>query len=304
VRRWVGVAVGTASAAYFLGQVRARWPEIAALPWNGAVALGLAGAFSVQFASALLDAWTWAWALRAMGVAARSRDAVAIFGISQFAKYLPGNVAQHLGRVAGATDKGWQMGRVILTMLLENGVAAGSAALFAAAGALLFSDGAGVGGVRRTLAVALVLAGSAVGVVAMRLLLAHPPAFARRFLALDGGIHLGAGFLAGYLATHVVSYLALGTGLVLIIHALAGGWPPGLWRAPAAVALSWLAGFLVPGAPAGLGVREATLAALLGPSLGTEIVVAAALLWRLASLVADAAMLGVGLALRARTATV
>jgi hypothetical protein len=72
------------------------------------------------------------------------------------------------------------------------------------------------------------------------------------------------------------------------------------WLLPAAVTVGWLAGFLVPGVPAGLGVREAALTAMLGPSLGVGLVISAAALWRLSHMIADLLMFGLGLSLRDR----
>jgi len=74
------------------------------------------------------------------------------------------------------------------------------------------------------------------------------------------------------------------------------------WKILAAVATSWLAGYLVPGAPAGLGVREATLTAILGSALGTATVVSAALIWRFPMLFADALVLAAGMRLRQKHA--
>lgn len=294
VTRWVGLAVGLGSAAYFARELGARWPEIEALPWNGAILVALAWALAVQFSSALLDAWSWAWLLRAMRVDVHSRDVIAIFGVAQFAKYLPGNVAQHVGRVVEARTKGWQTGRVVLSLLVESGFGVGAGALVAGAGLLLVAGGEP----RVAAAVIGLLLGSVAGVAILGGLLAHPPARLRQWLAMEEAIELRVSFLLGYLAIHVLSYVAVGGSLVLILHALVEGWPPALWRVPAAVALSWLAGYLVPGAPAGLGVREATLTALLGSSLGTDVVVPAALLWRCAALLTDVTMLLVGLRLR------
>jgi uncharacterized membrane protein YbhN (UPF0104 family) len=51
-----------------------------------------------------------------------------------------------------------------------------------------------------------------------------------------------------------------------------------------AQAAAWTAGFLTPGAPGGLGVREAVLVALLVGPLGEGSALAVALAWRVATL--------------------
>jgi uncharacterized membrane protein YbhN (UPF0104 family) len=68
-----------------------------------------------------------------------------------------------------------------------------------------------------------------------------------------------------------------------------------------AFALSWLAGFVAPGAPAGLGVREGVLVALLGPLLESALVLQIVVAFRLATLVGDFIALALGVALRPYT---
>ena len=76
--------------------------------------------------------------------------------------------------------------------------------------------------------------------------------------------------------------------------------------APAALlsllAISWLGGFLVVGAPGGVGVREALLIALLGPLLGDAQSLVAALAFRVVTVLADLAVFLVGMSLSRRSA--
>lgn len=60
---------------------------------------------------------------------------------------------------------------------------------------------------------------------------------------------------------------------------------------------SWLAGFVTPGAPSGLGVREFILVQLLAPTIGEPEALLAAALLRLCSVMADAVAFGIGLLL-------
>ena len=58
---------------------------------------------------------------------------------------------------------------------------------------------------------------------------------------------------------------------------------------------SWTLGFVTPGAPGGLGVREAAMTAILGPVLGSDIALLGALLFRFSTLLGE--VLGYGFAL-------
>jgi uncharacterized membrane protein YbhN (UPF0104 family) len=78
-----------------------------------------------------------------------------------------------------------------------------------------------------------------------------------------------------------------GAALALILDPTAGS----ILRIVPAFAASWAAGFALVPIPAGLGVREAVLVALL-PSYGAAAIVAASLLHRLATLTAELVLMG------------
>lgn len=296
LRRAIGVVIGLASLAYFALEVSRRWPEITNIHLSGAVLLALGAAVALQTGAALVDGWSWGFLLRALHVDAATRPAVSIFAVAQFAKYLPGNVGQHVGRVALAERAGWQVGRVVVSLLIENGFALGSGALVALA-SISIADASGAAP-RVAIAATILIVGWGGGALALRALLLRPPARLGRWLALEEPVRLSFGLLAAYLGIHIMSYALLGTTLCFLIWGLSGHWPEEAFRVPAVAAVAWLAGYLVPGAPAGLGVREATITALLGPRLGTGVVVSAVILWRLAGLSADGATFIIGLLLR------
>jgi uncharacterized membrane protein YbhN (UPF0104 family) len=64
----------------------------------------------------------------------------------------------------------------------------------------------------------------------------------------------------------------------------------------AASAASWLAGFVVIGAPAGLGVREAAFVALAGPALGEDRALLLIGLFRVVTFLGDTLFLAAGAA--------
>ncbi|MDQ3137250.1 MAG: hypothetical protein M3Q93_06655 [Gemmatimonadota bacterium] len=200
-------------------------------PANGAILLAALG----SAVTVTLTAVAWHQLLRPWCVTASVRDLAVILGQSQMAKYLPGNFGHHLARSALTLRAGVPVHAVAATMAME--------ALWTAAVAVsLGSLGLGLSGHPP----ALLLAGAAgvitLGVVAVR---QRAPA-----------------------GVYGLNFLVLGLALFLVARALA---QPSLMSLPAFVgsfAIAWVAGFVVPGAPAGLGVREGLLVALLTPSLG------------------------------------
>lgn len=298
VRRiWRGVAlvVAVVCIGHFAREVWQRWPEISALAWTPRVLVCLLLSTALTTASVLLDAWSWAWLLRGLGVPATDRAAAGVFAVSQFAKYV-GNVGQHIGRVALAHRRGWQTGRVVLSLFVENGFALGAGALVVGT-SLSFGLSGGQLHARAPLALALLVGGWVAGVWVLRRLLRRPPAFARAWLAVDEPIELRPGLLGVYLAVHLVSYAAIGLALAVSLWGVVGHFPAEAWKVPAAATASWLLGYLLPGAPAGIGVRETSLTALLGDTTGTDVIVAAALVWRFSGLLADTLVLAAGVAL-------
>jgi glycosyltransferase 2 family protein len=91
------------------------------------------------------------------------------------------------------------------------------------------------------------------------------------------------------LGLQALAFLALGASFTLVF--------PLVLEAPigsaefrktfAAFLVAWLLGFLTPGAPGGLGIKEATLVLLLSPTFGPEAAMASALIHRLVSVLGD-----------------
>jgi hypothetical protein len=94
-----------------------------------------------------------------------------------------------------------------------------------------------------------------------------------------------------YAAMLVLTGAAL-QGLTALVAPTA---PQDLLAMSTMVAAAWLAGLVMPGTPAGLGVRDVVLTALLAPTTGLDAAAAAAIGLRLAGLLADALAAGAGL---------
>ena len=85
------------------------------------------------------------------------------------------------------------------------------------------------------------------------------------------------------------------TAMLVVGLARVLGFPPAsVALLAAASAASWLAGFVVIGAPAGLGVREATFVALTGAALGEDHALLLIGLFRIVTFVGDTLFLAAG----------
>ncbi len=299
--RWGGAVLTVLAAVYFLDYVVANWANLPDLAWNQAVGAGLMSAIGLYLAALLILPVSWHLLLRAAGEAQPLRAVFAISLLSQFAKYIPGNVAQHIGRVVLARGYGIDVARAIFTMTVETGwvIFAGATlcvlALAFAAPALL-PAAATLPPVWQFAALGLVAA--AAPLMAVRILARWRPGPLRRLLAGQEFAMPPARVLFGCFAIYLVNYLLMGAILTLLASRLFGQAEADFWLLTGIFAVAWIAGFLTPGAPGGLGVREAILVAALGPLYGEGMALALALTLRAVTTAGDGLGFLMGLAAR------
>lgn len=241
-----------------------------------------AAAFGVGIYPAIygLAAGIWIYSLRCLGAELPWRDSAEIGFLAQFGKYLPGNVAHHIARVIFAKKHGVSAKLVLGSMLIET--------------------------------VCLVGCG---GLVALIALTAQLPLRSLVYSLLPSAIFPYACFVAVAVALVIVLivgcqklslnladfqpfwlvHCTLLTGIVFLIHGLiaqvvlAGFFEvhAPLLTLTGVFAFAWVAGFLTPGAPAGIGVRETVLAIGLTPICTPGIALGLAAVLRLTSTFGD-----------------
>jgi len=96
---------------------------------------------------------------------------------------------------------------------------------------------------------------------------------------------------------YVCAYLAIGASATTLAGGLYPATRPDFALLTAAFAIAWVVGFVTPGAPAGIGVREALLMLMLGPGMGTANASLFILALRIATTLGDILCFVAGLAL-------
>ncbi|MBA8888390.1 hypothetical protein FHW12_002623 [Dokdonella fugitiva] len=207
---------------------------------------------------------------------------------SQLAKYLPGNVFHLAYRHVTARRAGVGHAPLALALGMESALLIASAAVFS------------------------------MGVVTDARVAAVAP-WAHGFAWVGPLLPLAAALAASIHARHVggaaamprvlravlfvlaidFSFFVLATAALRSLGAGAAGLPIASWCGW--LALAWLLGYVMPGAPAGVGVRETVLVIGLGPALGEADALVLALAYRFVTIVVDALSAGVGFLLRERT---
>lgn len=260
------------------------------------------GALSWRFLATLLGlgmacgllmlpvAVAWGAFLRTFGVAAPWAEMIAIYGRTNVAKYLPGNVFHFAGRQLLGSHEGWSNSAILLATVLEVVTVAATAAGLTLI--LLMTAPA-----PDPLLIKLMLAGLGGGAaVAMALVLLSP--LARRFpvvMALRQRLRdvVCSPALPIAVLLYAVFLGSFGAMSVAVLHGLYGTWPWQLLRElTLAYTAAWLVGYVTPGAPGGAGVREAALVMLLGPSLGQAEALSLAVGLRGATILGDLLLFG------------
>ena len=288
--RLVGLTLAVAAGAFFLHRAWQAFHTVDFRPWwSWPVGIAFAGLCLLSLVQVPLTAIAWRRILRDLGLMLSAGGAYAILATTQFAKYLPGNVAQHLGRVAVARRFVCDVPRVALSLLYENAVALLVGTHLAAALLLL---GPGHLATRPWLPrVSPLLLLSGVTIVALAALLLLPWLLGRIRRVTTGGAPLGArlsvsGAACCY-AVFLFNFAAVGLGFSWMLQAMVPGAEVTAWHLTSAFATAWVIGLLAPGAPAGLGVREAVLLALLPGTVPQAAAVTSILLLRIATTLAD-----------------
>ena len=213
-----------------------------------------------------------------------------IWFLSAVARYIPGKIWQFVAAAQLATRAGLSGAVVLTSMAIQVGFTLLAAGLVAAATRRLPAGWPVARPILLVvgLAAAVLLAHPAVLKGVLRLI---PRALHRDVVAWRGGWPDGIVLLA----LSVISWLLYGAAFHLFVSALVE--LPGSAFLPLAGvnALSFLAGYIVLVAPAGLGAREFAMTALLAPIVPTYVAAVVAILSRLWTIAAE--LLGAGLAL-------
>ena len=228
--------------------------------------------------SNLMLALAWWNLLGQFGARTSRRWAVRVYGISQIAKYVPGNIFHLAGRQAmgmAAGLAGWPLAK---SAVWELGLISATGGLFGFL-ALPFL----LPGLPTTASAGLFAA--SIGIAAILLL---------RFFGLP--VARAFGWHVGFLATSALLFVGLVE--LLVDNPVAGleFWLP----LGGAYVLAWLIGLVTPGAPAGVGVRELVLLFLLKGAVNEADLLLAVVLGRMVTVAGDLGFFGVSILMNGR----
>lgn len=279
--RWVILG----GVLFFLAQaLKANWQEVAAIQIEATGWAYLGGALAVTLLAHIWTGWVWGWILQFLNYPVKSAWAIRIYLKTNIAKYVPGNVWHFYGRIRAASAAKVPTSIATLSVLLEPLLMAAAALVLALIGTKQASWG------WQVLGLAIVL-------------IAIHPAILNRGIKLAGKMKgkdesTSHQKLKQYPLLPLLGELGFlglrGAGFILTVLALYPINPNQILILLSGFSLAWLLGLVVPGAPGGIGVFEATAIALLSPVLSPGIVLSAVAVYRLISILAEA--IGAGIA--------
>lgn len=240
--RWIGLAMSLLGVGFVVVQLGAYAGDLGGFRPSVLQVLVLAALTAVYGVSNVALAVAWRDLLEHCGAPSGTRWAVHVFGVTQLAKYIPGNFFHLASRQTVGMSDGHEAMPLLKSAFWEFGAIMSSAVVFGLwLGPLLF-DGVSYG----------------FGALLFVVLLAIVSVTAQRFFS-PFVMRAVLWYVAFLLLSGLIFYATLQALLpeASLLQAL-----PGICSA---YVIAWLAGAITPGAPAGIGIRELVMFALLQP---------------------------------------
>lgn len=226
----------------------------------------------------------WILTLGLSGARLPLREAFTIFSFAQLARYVPGSIWAFASRVHLAQKEEVSKTQTFLSLAFETGLLLGSAALVS----LLTLSHA----LSATILVALIIVALVIVIVF------EPQLFGwfvkvvrRRFVKEEFELRYTHADLLKASIPYFLHWLVFGVALFAVVRSIV---PVSVSALPFVIgvnAFSWFVGYLTPGAPAGLGIREAVMALLFAQLMPLPVATVVAILSRVVAIVAEMATL-------------
>jgi uncharacterized membrane protein YbhN (UPF0104 family) len=276
---------------FFIGStLHEHWSEVKALRITGSGWAYLGLSLGITLLAHTWTGWVWSRILRELGQPAGGIWGILVYLETNIAKYLPGNDWHFYGRIMATKQAGFRVEAATLSVLLEP--------LLMAAAALIIAL---INAQQNWMMQALCLVG---------VLIAIHPKVLNPLLKLAGRLKGASKKTEADQASAEplqirrypllpllgeIGFVALrGVGFLFTLLTLQSVEPSQIPAVLSAFSIAWVLGLVIPGAPGGTGVFEATAIALLERTFPVGSILGGVALYRLISILAEAA--GAGLA--------
>ncbi len=299
----VGSLLAIIALAYFVHTMLTYWAQASNLLLQAKVLLGALAALAALIIGYVLSALAWRQICVSLGAHLSAPATLRIYFVSQFGKYLPGNIAQHAGRLALSVKEGVAAPTVILSQLVEIVLVMSLVAVVAAATGLSDLLEAMPGTEMFTGTRLIMVAGLALLLMLLGIWLLHRRGQLGRLLRSLRDLMFskhGLTHLAAATALALANTAFATAALYVIAATIAGTGMLSPWMIACAYTVSWLVGFVTPGAPAGIGIREALMLGMLSASMMPAQGAAIVVVFRIVTTLTDLLVFVAGLCLARR----
>ena len=287
--RWI-ILGGT---LFFLGKaLKDNWIEVTAIRIDDVGWAIMAIATGVTLLAHTWAGWIWTWILQELNQPVSSPQFIQVYLKTNIAKYLPGNIWHHYGRIVAAKNANIPTGAATLSVLLEPLLMLAAALIiivlcssqFTAANTTLVLQ------ILQFLSLAVVLGAIHPWFLNPVIRFLYKLKAKKSAATTQPTIPFSLKSYPLRPLLGEVGFMGLrATGFILTMFALSSLNANQIPLLFGAFSCAWLLGFVIPGAPGGLGVFEATAYELLRHHFPAALVFSAIALYRLISILAETA---------------
>ncbi len=215
-------------------------------------------------------------------------NSILVYCKSNLYKYLPGNIFHYVGRNQIAVDSGTSHGTVVAATITEMLLLILSAiitvTIFAGQHAYYWLTHKYTGE-----NIAIILLVFSLTICIAFLLYKFNSHIKKWFLIFTTQIkHIEYEATFKYMLVYILSFVLNGAMFIIILRSISGNFNNNLILPVIGMyTLSWLIGFVTPGAPGGLGIREAIMITLLVGIVEVQLVLTAVILYRIVTILGD-----------------
>ncbi len=250
-------------------------------------AVSLVALILFYFSQWIVGANIWRCLLHGGGVHISLRQSFMILGQSQIAKYLPGNVFQYVGRFALGAKYEVPAAAVASTTFIEIILCVVSSTLMASLEIIIAPNSISkwLPAVNRNVIFVLLIAAV---IIATGILFGAISSTRVRKLVVSQQAYLNPSRIIYGVGQFLFIFTVMGILTWLLVHMVFNANSTLPWyRYASRITLAWLIGFVVPGAPGGLGIREALTVKMFEDDMGEGVALCLALTMRLCNIIGD-----------------
>ncbi|MFB5649513.1 lysylphosphatidylglycerol synthase domain-containing protein [Leptospira wolffii] len=281
------IALSALSLIYFFHILIPKLDQLPHIEWSPISCLIIFVCTLLYLTTTIIGGVNWGILLRDFGIQINNVEAIKITAFTQFGKYLPGNVGHHLGRLYIAGRKGIPAIVTIQTIFYETVILIATSLLIGLSGVIKTYNNPWDFWIRFSLVSLFIIASLT---LPSKLLPSINKMDFKWLTKLKGNadlLSLNYSTIPKIISLNALSLSISGITLqILSIYIFHSHEENPLFLISAYTA-SWLLGYLIPGAPAGMGIREVTLMSMLSIEYDQETALALTILLRVISLTGD-----------------